>query len=640
MCGIAGLVDFNERSSREIVYQMTASMLHRGPDGQSEFFEQQDGFQVGLGHRRLSIIDLSHAADQPMAYEGLMIVFNGEIYNYNEIKEELSNKGHQFRTTSDTEVILHSWREWGEAAIHKWHGMFAMVLYDRDRRELIAIRDRAGVKPFYYSFRDNLFLFGSELKTLMAHPGYDKELNPDGVASFLQYGTVPAPQSIFRNTFKLRAGHLLRIDLLKRELVTKQYWNVYDYYNRPKTRISLPGAIGETERILEKAFQYRMVADVPVGVFLSGGFDSTCVTALLQKNSMGKIKTFTIGTTDNLLDEAPFAREIATHLGTDHTEYYCTAKEAMDIIPDLPFYYDEPFGDSSAIPTILVSRLARKQVTVALSADAGDEIFAGYDRYDYINRYIKKLQKIPAPLRKMAARLMENVSSETIPVLRNKAGFHSRYGKLKNLLNDPSPGELLKNLSIAFTDKEIMKLFSSATGEAARWMWGASALYNGGELKSEYYDELSLMMAVDYQTYLTDDILQKVDRATMSSSLEGREPFLDQDIIEWTAQLPTDYKYHKSIKKYILKEIVYSYVPPKMMNRPKMGFGIPIADWLAGPLRPLVEEHLGDAALARHGLFQSGEVKRLKNDFFAGGKEKHLKIWYLLMFQLWHKKWM
>ncbi|MCF3109934.1 asparagine synthase (glutamine-hydrolyzing) [Niabella sp. CC-SYL272] len=633
MCGIAGFIDFNQKSSKETVYKMAASMPHRGPDGQSEFFEQCEGYQVGLGHRRLSIIDLSHAADQPMTYEDLVVVFNGEIYNYNEIKEELTARGHQFQTTSDTEVILHSWKEWGAAAIHKWHGMFALVLYDRSGQELTAIRDRAGVKPFYYSFRDGLFLFGSELKALVAHPAYQKEVSPEVAASFLQYGTVPAPYSIFKNTFKLRAGHLLRMNLRKRELVTEQYWNVYDYYNKPKLSISLPDAISETERILEKAFQYRMVADVPVGVFLSGGFDSTCVTALLQKNSTGKIKTFTIGTTDNRLDEAPFAKQIAAHLGTDHTEYYCTEKEAMDIIPELPFYYDEPFADSSAIPTILVSRLARQKVTVALSADAGDEIFAGYNRYDYINRYGQKLQRIPVSLRKIAASLMEYISSETIPVLRNKANFHSRYDKLKNLLREPSPAELLKNLSIVFPDSEIKKIFACAPV-------GLTTLYQSWELKPEYYDALSFMMAVDYQTYLADDILQKVDRATMSICLEGREPFLDQDVIEWAAQLPTDYKYHKGIKKHILREIVYPYVPKALMDRPKMGFGIPIADWLAGPLRPLVEEYLDDAVLARHGLFQFAEVQRLKRDFLAGRKEKYLKIWHLLMFQMWYRKWM
>jgi len=632
MCGIAGFIDFKSNSSKETVSRMAASLPHRGPDGQGDFFYIGSGWQVGLGHRRLSIIDLSTSANQPMRYDGLHIIFNGEIYNYDEIREELIKLGHQFQTHSDTEVILHAWRQWGEKSIHQWRGMFAIVLLDEKTNELICIRDRAGVKPVNYYFKDGLFLFGSELKALMAHPDFEKKINRDAVASFLQYGYISAPHCIFENTHKLPAGHLLKLQLSTQALSLHRYWNVYDHYNKPKLAIGLPDAITETEKILEKSFQYRMVADVPVGVFLSGGYDSGCVTSLLQKNSTEKIKTFTIGTTDNKLDEAPFAKEIAAHLGTDHTEYYCSAKEALDIIPDLAYYYDEPFADSSAIPTILVSRMARQKVTVALSADAGDEIFAGYNRYDYISRYGNKLRSIPKPLRKMTAAVMETVSSESMPWLRDKTNFHSRYDKLKNLLNDPSPSELLKNLSQVFSDKDIRELFKGHVQ-----MQGTA--HTSIELKKEYYDALSFMMAVDWQTYMADDILQKVDRATMSTSLEGREPFLDQHIIEWAAQLPSDYKYHNGQKKYILKQIVHQYIPKEMMERPKMGFGIPVQDWLAKELKPLVEEHLQPAALKDHGLFKEEAVTKLYTEFFNGRTEKYLKIWYLLMFQMWYKKW-
>ncbi|MGJ7031893.1 asparagine synthase (glutamine-hydrolyzing) [Niabella hirudinis] len=612
---------------------MAASIPHRGPDGQAEYFDQQGTFQLGLGHRRLSVIDLSHAADQPMCYEDLVIVFNGEIYNYKEIKKELEEKGHRFITSSDTEVILHSWKEWGPRAIHKWHGMFAIVLYDKAKQELIGIRDRAGVKPFYYSFHKGLLLFGSELKTLMAHPGFKKELDQNAIASFLQYGYVPAPYAVFKDTFKIPPGHLLRFDLKTKTLTTEQYWNVYEYYNKPKLRISLSDAIEETERILEKAFQYRMVADVPVGVFLSGGFDSSCVTALLQKNSAAKIKTFTIGTTDHQMDEAPFAKQIAERLGTDHTEYYCTEKEALAIIPELPFYYDEPFADSSAIPTILVSRLAREQVTVALSADAGDEIFAGYTRYDYISRYLNKANRIPAPLRKLLAGGMSRLKPERIPLLKSRPELFGPYDKLRNLLGDPSPAVLLKNLSIAYTEQDTHQLFLHKPA-------GLVTGHNSTELQAGKDDALSFMMAVDYQTYLADDILQKVDRASMSTSLEGREPFLDQDIIEFAAQLPSEYKYHNGIKKHILKEIVYKYLPRELMDRPKAGFGIPITDWLLGILRPLVEEYFDPVFLKKQGLFHVLAVERLKDQFYAGRKDLHLRIWYLLMFQMWYKKWM
>jgi asparagine synthase (glutamine-hydrolysing) len=414
---------------------------------------------------------------------------------------------------------------------------------------------------------------------------------------------------------------------------TSRYWNVYDYYNKPKLKIDLKEAVDETEKILSESFQYRMVADVPVGVFLSGGYDSSCVTALLQKNTSDKIRTFTIGTTDKKLNEAPFARQIAEHLGTDHTEYYCTPREALEIIPQLPYYYDEPFADSSAIPTILVSRLARKNVTVALSADAGDEIFAGYNRYDYISRYGNKLRAIPASFRKMAAAVMDNISSESIPVLRNRYNFHSRYDKLKNLLHNPSPSELLKNLSQVFNQRDIERLFVPVVNELP-------TAHESRELLPDYYDPLSFMMAVDYQTYMVDDILQKVDRATMSASLEGREPFLDQHIIEWAAQLPSDYKYHDGQKKYILKQIVHKYIPREMMERPKMGFGIPVGTWLSKELKDLVQEYLSDESLDRHGLFHKAEVRKLVNEFFNGRTEKYLKIWYLLMFQMWYRQWM
>lgn len=633
MCGIAGFIDFNKKSTEEVLAKMSCAVPHRGPDGQGVFFKQTTDAQIGLGHRRLSIIDLSHAADQPMHYKGLHLIFNGEIYNYNEIREKLMALGHRFNTHSDTEVILHGWEEWGEECIHQWRGMFSIAIYDEDKNELTCIRDRAGVKPFHYSWQQNLFLFGSELKSITEHPQFSKKINRDAVATFLQYGYISHPHTIYEGTFKLPPGYLLKLNLQTKAVAVRQYWNVYDHYNKPKLSIGLPEAIKETEKILTEAFDLRMVADVPVGVFLSGGYDSTCVTALLQKERSEKIKTFTIGTTDKKLDEAPFAKSIAQHLGTDHTEYYCTLQEALQVIPELPYYYDEPFADSSAIPTILVSRMAREKVTVALSADAGDEIFAGYNRYDYIARYGQKLGAIPKPVRKLAVAAMNVVSSDNIPYFRQKRNFHSRYDKLKNLLNDPSPSELLKNLSQVFTAKEINRLFAAPVTEL-------STEHNSQALKAEHYDPLSFMMAVDYQTYMVDDILQKVDRATMSVSLEGREPFLDQKIIEWAAQLPSHYKYHNGEKKYILKQIVHQYIPKEMMERPKMGFAIPVEAWLAGELKSLVNEHLSSEQLKKHGLFNEAEIQKLLKEFYSGRTEKYLKIWYLLMFQMWYNKWM
>ena len=420
---------------------------------------------TGLGHRRLSIIDLSNAASQPMQFENLYIVFNGEIYNYNEIRDELIAKGHQFSTHSDTEVILHAFKEWGNKCVDRFIGMFAFVIYDKLQQKVFCVRDRAGVKPFFWYHKKGLFLFASELKAFHQHPGFEKEMNTDAVAAFMQYGYVPTPHCIFNDTYKLQPGHTLTLDLQTEKIAIEKYWDVLDFYNKPKLTISLPDAITETERILEKAFQYRMVADVPVGVFLSGGYDSTCVTALLQKNSTSKINTFTIGVHDKGLNEAPFAKATADHLGTNHTEYYCTSHEALEIVPDLPFYYDEPFADSSAIPTTLVSKLARQKVTVALSADAGDEIFAGYNKYDYIARVKNKIDKVPSPLRKGVAAMMQHIPAHKVPYFRHRPLFTSRYKKIMHLLKDSSTKDLLLNMSSLYFSDELNKLFLKTPGK-------------------------------------------------------------------------------------------------------------------------------------------------------------------------------
>ena len=633
MCGIVGLIDFKKKSSEEILTQCTDVLHHRGPDGSGGKFFETTGCQVGLGHRRLSIIDLSNAAGQPMQYKAYHIIFNGEIYNYNEIRERLIKAGHDFITHSDTEVILHAWEEWGPQMLQQFIGMFAFVIYDTQKNKLFCCRDRAGVKPFIYSWKDGLFLFGSELKGLMKHPRFEKEIDHDALAAFMQFGYVPTPHCIFKNTFKLKPGHYLELDLATQNISTTQYWNVYDAYNKPTLDISYEEAVAETEKLLTSAFQYRMVSDVPVGVFLSGGYDSSCVTAILQKNNTEKIKTFTIGVPDAGLNEAPYAKEIAQHLGTDHTEYYCTHKEAIEIVPQLPFYYDEPFADSSAIPTTLVSRVAREKVTVALSADAGDEIFAGYNRYDYIVRYGKKMQQIPGGIKKATAAIMDRIPSNSIPVLNKKYLFHSRYEKIKSVLKNPSEKNILLSLTSHMTDKEIRHLLKQHSQKLV-------TAFDSNELVKPDASSLDYVMAIDYQTYLLDDILQKVDRAGMSVSLEGREPFLDQRVIEWAAQLPLEYKYNNGEKKRILKDIVHRYIPKKIMDRPKMGFGIPIAQWLMTDLKPFVDEVFDAAYIERQHIFNNTEIQRLRNLFYSGRVEMAEKIWFILMFQMWYQQWM
>lgn len=431
MCGISGFIDFNKKTNISTLEKMNRTLAHRGPDGEGYKIYNTENAITGLGHRRLSIIDLSEGGSQPQKFENLHIVFNGEVYNYKEIKAELESKGHSFNSHSDTEVVLHAYKEWGSEALKKFIGMFAFVIYDDAAQTLFACRDRAGVKPLFYYYANGLFLFASELKALMQHPEFIKEINVDAAAAYMQYGYVPAPHCIFNNAFKLKPGHFLTLNTVTGTLSTQQYWNVYDAYNKPVLKIDFNEAVSETEKLLESAFQYRMVSDVPVGVFLSGGYDSSCVTALLQKNNTEKIKTFTIGVPDAGLNEAPYAKEIAAYLGTDHTEHYCTQKEALEIVPQLPFFYDEPFADSSAIPTSLVCKIARQKVTVALSADAGDEVFAGYNRYDYVMKYGKTIQSLPAPVRKAASAVMNAIPASAIPIMNKKYLFHSRYEKIK-----------------------------------------------------------------------------------------------------------------------------------------------------------------------------------------------------------------
>ena len=633
MCGIAGFIDFNKKSTESNVKSMIEPLTHRGPDGEGTLFLNNDYSTIGLGHKRLSIIDLSSNGKQPMSLGHLHLNYNGEIYNFQEIKNELIALGHSFSGESDTEMILHAYLEWGIKAIEKFIGMFAIVLFDEKQNELFLIRDRAGVKPLFYYNKNNLILFASELKAFHEHPNFEKELDLNAVAAYMQYGNVPTPHCIFKNCQKVYPGHYLKIELTLKNQEQIQYWNVYDYYNKPKSKISYKEAKIKTEQILLSACKYRMVADVPVGIFLSGGYDSSTVSALLQSNSAAKLKTFTIGVPDIGLNEAPYARDIASHLGTDHYEINCTEQEAIEMVKDLPFYYDEPFADSSAIPTTLVSKMARKEVTVALSADGGDEIFGGYNRYDYMLRYGKKLNSVPYFLRQFIVSVMNSISSDNLPILKNKYNFHNRYEKLKTVLKDPSEKEIMLSLSQQFTDEQMKNIMFKDTAIL-------NNLFQSDELQEHRKSPLSYMMAIDFQTYLLDDILQKVDRATMTHSLEGREPMLDHRILEFAAQLPDSFKYYKGIKKRLLKDITHQYIPKELLDRPKMGFAIPIASWLNNHLKEYVQHYINKEKIISQGIFQWDFILKLKSDFYRGRKEYDTKLWYFLMFQMWYDKWM
>lgn len=633
MCGIAGFIDFHKKSTKSNIQSMIEPLNHRGPDGDGVSLFKSKNAIIGFGHKRLSIIDLSQAGKQPMVLNHLHITYNGEIYNYQEIKNELLELGHHFNGESDTEMILHAYTEWGIKAVERFIGMFAIALFDEKKQEVVFIRDRAGVKPLFYYQKNDLILFSSELKSFHEHPEFEKKLDLNAVAAYMQYGNVPTPHCIFKNCGKIKPGHYLKINLENKSQQEIQYWNVYDFYNQPKLNLSFPEAKIQTKELLKSAFNYRMVADVPVGVFLSGGYDSTTVSSLIQAESTARLKTFTIGVPDIGLNEAPYARDIAKHLGTDHTEINCTEQEAIEMIKDLPFFYDEPFADSSAIPTTLVSKAARKDVTVALSADGGDEIFGGYNRYDFMHRYGKTLNSIPKAVRKILVGAMGNISSEKIPVLKNKYNFHNRYEKLKTVLNDPSEKEIMLSLSQQFNDEQMKSVMKSE-------FTSLPTMFQSKEMLEDFKSPLSYMMAIDFQTYMLDDILQKVDRATMTNSLEGREPMLDHRILEFAAQLPDEYKYQNGIKKRILREITHDYIPKELLDRPKMGFAIPIAKWLKNELRDHVEEYLNEDRIEKQGIFNWEFITKLKMDFYKGRKEYDSKLWYFLMFQMWYERWM
>ncbi|MDY0314373.1 MAG: asparagine synthase (glutamine-hydrolyzing) [Arcobacteraceae bacterium] len=631
MCGITGFCDFSKKSSNDILKNMTDVLHHRGPDDSGYFWDENEYSQIALGHRRLSILDLSAHGHQPMSFEYLDIVFNGEVYNFKEIKKELLELGYSFYSDSDTEVILKSYHQWGIKAVDKFNGMFAITIYDKKFNKLIFIRDRAGVKPFYYYKKDSLILFSSEIKSFHQHPDFQKEINKNSLSLYLQFGYIPEPHSIFKNTYKLRAGHYIEIDLKSQNFEETKYWDVVDFYNKPKLDISQDEAIEKTEELLKSSFEFRMVSDVPVGVFLSGGYDSSVVTAILQNKRSEKLNTFTIGFKEKGFDEAPYAKEVAKYLGTNHTEYYCTQKDALDIIPKLCEIYDEPFGDSSAIPTILVSQLAKKDVTVSLSADGGDEIFAGYSKYTTAMQYFNKFNSVPNSIKSLIGFGIDNINPEYIPILNKTYNFATRYEKINAILKAKNSVEAMKYTSEYFTKKERDKLLKVGFDDLAT---------NFDIQIADTNDEINQMLAIDYKTYMVDDILTKVDRATMSVSLEGREPLLDYRLIEFVSQLPSNLKYKNGDKKWLLKQITHKYLPKEMMDRPKQGFGVPLTEWFRDELKDYFMVYLDEKRIENEGLFNSKVVMRLRDSYLSGNKENVQKLWFLLMFEMWYEKWM
>jgi asparagine synthase (glutamine-hydrolysing) len=632
MCGVSGFVDFNDirYNSDQVITKMTDSIAYRGPDDWGKYIDNSHGAHIALGHRRLSILDLSPLGHQPYHFENVSMVFNGEVYNFKEIREKLIAKGYSFVSNSDTEVIIKAYHAYGMKCVDQFIGMFSVAIFDKVKRKVYLLRDRAGVKPMYYYQNNGTIVFGSELKVICEHPSFKKELNYNSLALYFQYSYIPAPHTIYKNTFKLEPGHYLEIDLTTKSSKTHQYWNVYDYYNRPKLNVSYQEAEETLEGILKSALQYRLIADVPVGVFLSGGYDSTLVASILQANQTQKLRTFTIGFEDEKFNEAPHAKKVANHLGTEHTEYYCTAKEAFDIIPSLPDLYDEPFGDNSIIPTTLVSQVAAKHVKVALSADGGDEIFGGYTKYQMA---CDLTQRFHPWLMTTMSKGMSFINPKLIPGSQNRFNFNTRFAKIKIIWAEQDPLNAMKIISQFNTEPELQQRLKHP------FKLEHSAFDSDAEI-GDTNDAINSMLAMDFKTFLVDNNLTKVDRATMSVSFEGREPLLDHRIIEYVAQLPSDYKLKDKKTKIILKNIVHKYVPKEIMDRPKMGFVVPIVGWFKNELKDIITDYISEDTLRQNNLLNTKEVIEMRDRYLSGHPENIQKLWHILLFQMWHKRWM
>ncbi len=635
MCRIVGIWEFTSKGSgiNSRIIQMRDTLSHGGPDDAGTFVDSKAG--VALGHRRLSILDLSEKGKQPMEFESLVITYNGEVYNYRDIKKELEACGYTFDSNTDTEVVLKAFHKWGKEAVHRFRGMFAFALWNKERKELLLCRDRVGVKPLFWYYKNGVFMFASELKAFFEYEDFALDIDRKAVAQLLQYGYITASKSIFSHVKKVKPGHFLTVSS-SGEIKEEKYWDVYEYLNTDKEEHS----VEELEERLKESFKLRMVSDVPVGVFLSGGIDSSLVSAIVQSESSKPIKTFTIGFEDKEYDEAKWAKLIAKHIGTEHHELYCTEKELFEIVPKLSYIYDEPFGDSSGIPTYLVSQLARQSVKVVLSGDGGDEIFGGYVKYMITQNVFGKLKVIHPLLRRAIKGTVELLGRERFAELVSRVPYlKSRYKNLKtkvhkfiNVFDAKDEIEFFVKAGQFVSDKEIIKLVNINLEDIADYH-----TFHGSVPENKL---ISLLGAIDIKTYLPDDILVKVDRASMSIALEAREPFLDQNLISFGLSLPGSLKVKDGKGKYLLREVLYKYVPREIVDRPKQGFGIPVEKWLRGALREYLLDMLGDRLFTDSMDLNYKVYRRFVNGFLEsdGNVSPHF-VWNLYSLWLWYKRW-
>lgn len=640
MCAIVGFWDSSGQTgpdeSQQIAAGMASVLSHRGPDDQGTWAET--GASLALGHRRLAILDLTREGHQPMlsADGRYVLAFNGEIYNFKSLRAELEPCGHSFRGHSDTEVMLAAFCEWGLLpALERFAGMFAFALWDRQTHRLYLARDRAGEKPLYYGWADGVFVFGSELKALRAHPRWHAGINRDALALMVRYGYVPTPHCIYENVCKLPPGCLLT--LTESNVRARQapkpvaYWSAQDVavagaanpYGGTES-----GAASRLRELLLQSVGRQMVADVPLGAFLSGGIDSSLVVALMQAQSRRPIKSFSIGFHQEKFNEAPHARAVAGHLGTDHTELYVNDQDLLRVIPKLASIYDEPFADSSQIPTALLCRLTADTVKVCLSGDGGDELFGGYHHYRIGQRLWRMVSRIPRPCRPLLARQLK---------LAARAGlaFGSAASRTNGLANRAWN---LSDILPADSDRSLYQLLMSPNRNPQPWLEGGGVLEaRSGDLAAwQHLPELmQRMMWHDFVSYLPDDILVKVDRAAMAVSLETRIPLLDPQVIEFAFRLPTAFKQRGRCNKWLLRQVLYEFVPPELVDRPKRGFSAPLAEWLRGPMRDWAEQLLDETRLRQEGFFNARQIRQYWREFLSQKRDWSPGLWHVLMFQAW-----
>jgi len=646
MCGIAGFLTREPLSDERlgaIVEAMSATLRHRGPDDSGCWVDDTCG--VAFGHRRLAVVDLSEFGHQPMhSNSGRYVLnYNGEIYNFAGLRRELESTGSRFRGSGDSEVLMAAIERWGlHDALDRCNGMFALALWDRQDRTLSLARDRMGEKPLYYGWSGRSLLFGSELKALRAHPAFDAAIDRDALTLYLRHNCVPAPYSIFEGIRKLPPGTTLTVGEGASPGVLPEpqsYWSLADVVTEATENRyagSADDALDTLDAALRDAVGLRMYADVPLGAFLSGGIDSSLIAALMQAQATTKVKTFTIAFDDRGYDEAGDAQRVASHLGTEHTELLVTHEDALDTVPRLAELYDEPFSDASQLPTFLLSRLTREHVTVAMSGDGGDELFGGYNRYLWASGTWERLRRVPRPLRAGLGAALD-----TVPPRWWDAGYRRAEPAIPRRLRVRTPGIKVQKMAGVLGSADVADLhlrLASHSQNPHRLVVGGrepSSLFSRPERWPSLADPVERMMYLDSVTYLPDDILVKVDRASMGVSLEARVPYLDHRIVELAWQLPTAMKVHSGTGKWLLRRLLHRYVPPALVERPKMGFGAPIGSWLRGPLRPWAEELLSESRLRREGYFEPSPIRRLWAEHQTGRRERQYELWDILMFQVW-----